>query len=108
MAFAQTPQVLPKAEQPFGDAKIGRTYKESKPGTITLTKTPDGAPNVLMILIDDSGFGQWGTFGGQVPTPNPEEVLANSSRRARSVHAAGASLSVNRRGRLKETHGRTH
>src|SRR6266850_3600211 len=83
MAFAQTPQVLPKAEQPFGDAKIGRTYKESKPGTITLTKTPDGAPNVLMILIDDSGFGQWGTFGGQVPTPNLDRLAKMGLRYTR-------------------------
>ena len=30
-------------------------------------KAPAGAPNVLLIMIDDSGFGQWGTFGGQVP-----------------------------------------
>jgi hypothetical protein len=58
----------------FRDAKIGRTYKDSKPGTITLTKAPAGAPNVLIILIDDAGFGQWGTFGGQVPTPHLDRV----------------------------------
>jgi hypothetical protein len=61
-------EVLPKLEQAFSDAKIGRTYKDSKPGTIALSKAPAGAPNVLLILIDDSGFGQWGTFGGQVPS----------------------------------------
>src|SRR5215813_6835553 len=60
--------VLPKLEQAFTDAKIGRTYKDSQPGTMVLTKAPAGAPNVLFILIDDAGFGQWGTFGGQVPT----------------------------------------
>jgi arylsulfatase A-like enzyme len=27
-----------------------------------------------MILIDDSGFGQWGTFGGQTPTPNLDRL----------------------------------
>jgi len=37
MTFVQNPQVLPKLEEPFSDAKIGRTYKDSKPGTITLT-----------------------------------------------------------------------
>src|SRR5215472_3306808 len=63
-------EVLPKPEQAFTDATIGRTYKDSKPGTIALTKAPAGAPNVLIILIDDCGFGQWGTFGGQIPTPN--------------------------------------
>src|SRR5580692_6797269 len=72
LAVAQ--EVLPKPEELFKDAKIGRTYKDSTPGTITLTKAPAGAPNVLIILIDDAGFGQWGTFGGQVPTPNLDRV----------------------------------
>src|SRR5580692_10460265 len=67
-------EVLPKPEEGFKDAKIGRTYKDSTPGTIALTKAPEGAPNVLIILIDDAGFGQWGTFGGQVPTPNLDRL----------------------------------
>jgi hypothetical protein len=67
-------QVLPKPEEAFKDAQIGRTYKDSKPGTMAITKAPSGAPNVLIILIDDAGFGQWGTFGGQVPTPNLDRL----------------------------------
>jgi hypothetical protein len=63
-------QVLPKPQQAFSDANIGRTYKDSKPGAMALTKAPSDAPNVLVILIDDAGFGQWGTFGGQVSTAN--------------------------------------
>jgi hypothetical protein len=35
--------VLPKPEEAFKDAKIGRTYKDSKPGTIALAKAPAGA-----------------------------------------------------------------
>src|ERR1041385_7832785 len=69
-----TQDVLPRQQQPFADAHIGRTYKDSKPGAMTLARAPDGAPNVLFILIDDSGFGQWGTFGGQVPTPNLDRL----------------------------------
>jgi arylsulfatase len=84
-AFAQNPEVLPKPEQPFTDAKIGRTYKDSKPGTITLTKAPEGAPNVFVVLIDDAGFGQWGTFGGQVPTPNLDRVAKMGLRYTRSI-----------------------
>jgi arylsulfatase len=61
--------VLPAPEAPFAGV-IGQTYKESTPSKIPLIKAPAGAPNVLIILIDDSGFGQWGTFGGQVPTPS--------------------------------------
>jgi arylsulfatase A-like enzyme len=77
------PHVLPRPEQPFSDAKIGRTYKDSKPGTIALAKAPSGAPNVLIILIDDSGFGQWGTFGGQVPTPSLDRLAKMGLRYTR-------------------------
>ena len=76
-------EVLPKPEEAFKDAKIGSTYKDSKPGTINLTKAPAGAPNVLIILIDDSGFGQWGTFGGQVPTPNLDRLAKMGLRYTR-------------------------
>src|SRR5262245_23819448 len=76
-------QVLPKPEGGFRDATIGRTYKDSKPGTTAVNKAPEGAPNVLIILIDDSGFGQWGTFGGQVPTPNLDRMAKMGLRYTR-------------------------
>lgn len=65
--------VLPRFDPPF-KGKIGRTYKESQPDKIPVTKAPEGAPNVLIVLIDDCGYGQWGTFGGQVPTPNLDRL----------------------------------
>ncbi|HWY53780.1 MAG TPA: arylsulfatase [Terriglobales bacterium] len=83
VSLAAAQEVLPKPEELFKDAKIGRTYKDSKPGTIALTKAPPGAPNVLIILIDDSGFGQWGTFGGQVPTPNLDRLAKMGLRYTR-------------------------
>src|SRR5206468_7493417 len=95
--------VLPKQEQPFSDAKIGRTYKDSKPGTMALSKAPAGAPNVLIILIDDAGFGQWGTFGGQVPTPNLDR-LAKMGLRYTLFHTT-ALCSPSRAALLT---GRTH
>jgi arylsulfatase len=83
VSLAEAQEVLPKPEEAFRDAKIGRTYKDSKPGTMALTKAPAGAPNVLIILIDDSGFGQWGTFGGQVPTPNLDRLAKMGLRYTR-------------------------
>jgi arylsulfatase len=82
-ALVVAQQVLPKPEEAFKDAKIGRTFKDSKPATMTLTKAPAGAPNVLLILIDDAGFGQWGTFGGQVPTPNLDRLAKMGLRYTR-------------------------
>jgi arylsulfatase len=81
VAVAQ--DVLPRPGEPFADAKIGRTYKDSTPGSMVLTMAPPGAPNVLIILIDDAGFGQWGTFGGQVPTPNLDRLAKMGLRYTR-------------------------
>jgi arylsulfatase A-like enzyme len=65
--------VLPQPQPEFKGV-IGTTYKDSTPDKIPVINPPKGAPNVLMILIDDSGFGQWGTFGGQTPTPNLDRL----------------------------------
>src|SRR5262245_61309028 len=49
-----------------------RTLEGSQPdwGAIGHVQAPDGAPNVLLVLIDDAGFGNPATFGGPVDTPN--------------------------------------
>jgi arylsulfatase A-like enzyme len=65
--------VLPRPEPPF-KGKIGKTYKDSTPDKIPVIDAPAGAPNVLVVLIDDAGFGQWSTFGGQIPTPNLDKL----------------------------------
>ena len=41
---------------------------------------PAGAPNVLLVLLDDVGFGAASTFGGPVPTPNYEALAAQGLR----------------------------
>ena len=38
---------------------------------------PEGAPNVLLILTDDVGFGASSTFGGPVPTPTINQLAAD-------------------------------
>src|SRR5438552_5674257 len=60
--------VLPRPEEPFG-GQIGRTTKDSTKDFPKEVKAPKGAPNVLLILTDDVGFGASSTFGGPVPTP---------------------------------------
>jgi arylsulfatase len=74
--------VLPPPEPKF-DGIIGTTYKDSKMGTFPVAKAPDGAPNVLLIVIDDCGFGQWSTFGGQIPTPNLDRLAKRGLRYTR-------------------------
>ena len=62
---------LPIPRQPFGGVS-NRTLEGSKPDweSIGQVDAPDGAPNVLMVLIDDAGYGNAGTFGGPIDTPN--------------------------------------
>jgi arylsulfatase A-like enzyme len=49
---------------------------ESKYPPITQLRPPKGAPNVLLILIDDAGFGSSSAFGGPCNTPNAEALAA--------------------------------
>ena len=62
---------LPIARPPFGGV-ANKTLEGSQPdwGSIGHVDAPDGAPNVLMVLIDDAGYGNAGTFGGPIDTPN--------------------------------------
>jgi arylsulfatase len=64
-------------DDPEFSGTIGETYLDSKEAWPELPKPPDGAPNVVIILLDDVGFGQVGTFGGPVPTPALDELAAN-------------------------------
>jgi arylsulfatase A-like enzyme len=74
--------ILPRPDPPF-KGTIGQTYKESTPDKIPLITAPKGAPNVLYIMIDDAGFGDWGTFGGLIPTPNLDKLAAAGLRYTR-------------------------
>jgi arylsulfatase A-like enzyme len=64
---------------PFA-GKIGKTYKESEAAWPVPAKAPAGAPNIVIILLDDVGFGQVGTFGGPVPTPALDKLAAGGLR----------------------------
>jgi len=70
---------LPLPELPFR-GKIGKTYLESKYDWPRLPAPPAGAPNVVIILLDDVGFGQVSTFGGPVPTPALDKLAARGLR----------------------------
>jgi arylsulfatase A-like enzyme len=60
--------ILPRPEPPF-KGQVGRIVAESKPDFPKEVKAPKGAPNVLLIMTDDVGFGAASTYGGPIPTP---------------------------------------
>ena len=68
--FVPDRTVLPIPDPSFGGT-VGRTLDTSAADwTINMTPTPpDGAPNVLLVLIDDAGYGNPSTFGGPIETP---------------------------------------
>ena len=67
--------VLPIRRPAFGGV-TNRTLDGSEPdwNLIGHPTPPDGAPNVLLVLIDDAGFGNPSTFGGPINTPNYTRV----------------------------------
>jgi arylsulfatase A-like enzyme len=74
---------LPRPDFRF-KGQIGRTYQDSDPPTFPgVLRPPKGAPNVLLILLDDVGFGQFSVFGGGVPSPNMEKLAARGLRYTR-------------------------
>src|SRR5262249_29547698 len=75
-----TPSVLPRPDFHF-PGKVGRTYLDSDPPQFPQpVQAPKGAPNVVLILIDDAGFGQFSTFGGLVPSPTMDRLAAEGLR----------------------------
>ncbi len=72
-------EVLPKPEPAF-KGTIGETYKDSKPDFPKPLQAPKGAPNVLIVILDDVGFGHAGTFGGAVATPTLDRLAKGGLR----------------------------
>jgi arylsulfatase A-like enzyme len=58
----------------------GTTPAQSSPRPIVPDRAPDGAPNVVVIVLDDLGFGQLGCFGSDIATPNIDRLAAGGLR----------------------------
>ena len=64
---------IPPPPPKFGGV-ITETYKTSTPWWPPRVVPPKGAPNVLLIMTDDQGYGVPSTFGGVIPTPNLDRI----------------------------------
>ena len=72
-------QSLPAAPPPFG----GTINLDAQDATAWWPPTvvpPSGAPNVLLIMTDDAGYGVSGTFAGVIPTPTLDQIAADGLR----------------------------
>ena len=113
-AAQQGHEQLPVPDATFsGVAK--HTLQGSTPDPLPApTKAPDGAPNILLILVDDAGFGNPSTFGGPAQTPTLDRVaseglrfnrfhvvaLCSPTRASRAMARSRAQVATRRRTRL--------
>lgn len=70
---------LPLGTPPFGGT-IARLIGDATPRPLVPPRAPEGAPNVLLVMLDDVGFGSCGAFGGPVPMPALERVARRGLR----------------------------
>jgi arylsulfatase len=56
---------------------IGRTFDQSSPAWPEPLRAKEGAPNVIFIVQDDTGFGQLGCYGSPIRTPNLDALAAD-------------------------------
>ena len=81
---------IPGNQLPPPDPKFGGVIKdkasESKPWWPPRVVPPKGAPNVLVIMTDDQGFGAPSTFGGIIPTPSMDRI-AKAGLRYTNFHS---------------------
>ena len=64
---------LPRATPKFS-GEIKKVITDSTPEKLLAPKAPADAPNILLIMLDDVGFGSFGNFGGPVTTPGLDKV----------------------------------
>lgn len=80
LASAATAQeVLPRPDAAFTGV-AARTLAGSTPDYVQPAQAPAAAPNILLVLIDDAGFGNPSTFGGPVNTPTLDRVARDGLR----------------------------
>ena len=70
---------LPLATKGFL-GKISKVITQSTPEKLVAPQAPNGAPNILLIMLDDVGFGSFGNFGGPVTTPGLDKIAKQGLR----------------------------
>ena len=64
------------------EGRIGRTWRESEPWWPPDPAPPPGAPNVVLVVLDDVGFAQLGCYGSEIETPVFDAVAAGGVKLA--------------------------
>jgi arylsulfatase len=72
-------QIPPPPDKHFG-GKIERNVMQSTPYWPPRVVPPKDAPNILLIITDDAGYGVSSTFGGVIPTPAMDRIADEGLR----------------------------
>ena len=88
---------MPATLEPF-EGTIGRTHQDSTPWWPEIPVPREGSPNVLVILLDDTGFAHFGCYGSTIATPNidrlaPLVFATPTSTPPHSAHRPGPASS---------------
>src|SRR5574337_572956 len=78
-APASGEEPVPQALSSF-KGKIGKVMKDSVPAWPESPKAPPGAPNIVLILLDDVGFSASSSFGGAALTPALDQLASEGLR----------------------------
>ena len=78
---ASSPGPRPAGQADFG-GRIGRDWRDSEPWWPPQPTPPDGAPNVVLVVLDDVGFAQLGCYGSDIETPAFDGLAARGVRLA--------------------------
>ncbi|MFM8305284.1 MAG: sulfatase-like hydrolase/transferase, partial [Actinomycetota bacterium] len=60
--------------------RIGRDWRDSEPWWPEPERPPDGAPNVVLVVLDDVGFAQLGCYGSDLDTPTIDRLAGGGLR----------------------------
>ena len=75
-----TPALCAAGQPQDFKGKIAKSYADSEEWWPEQVVPAKGTPNVIIFLLDDTGFGQLGSFGGVIDTPNIDKLAANGLR----------------------------
>lgn len=72
----------PRRRDPYAGfaGHVGRTFAESRPSWPERPRARPGAPNIVVVLIDDMGYSDTGPFGSEIPTPALDRLAARGVR----------------------------
>ncbi len=73
---------MTSSDTPHFEGVIGRDWRDSTPWWPPEPSAPDGAPNVLLIVLDDVGYAQLGCYGSDISTPTIDRLAEEGVRLA--------------------------